>query len=98
MCYDDDSDARAHKTGRIAILSVMIAFLGVLLFAYKVDACADKPADHTCKEEFYEFKSDLRNEFTCKEGAVAETVTNPKAGILCHCPKNGQAPAPAGSK
>lgn len=98
MSYDDDSE-RNHKTGRIAILSLMIVILGVFMFAYKVDACKDKPADATCREEFFEIKTGgYDNDQKCRPGAVIEMVNSPpapKAGIMCHCPGT---PAPANSK
>jgi hypothetical protein len=94
----DDSKVISHKTGRIAILSILMALLGVLFFAYKVNACADKPADHFCKEEFHEVRTDVRNDFTCSEGASVEVINSPpapKAGIMCHCPNGTLHPAPA---
>lgn len=89
MAYENDTDVLSHKTGRIAILAILMAFLGVLFFAYKVDACGDKPTDHSCKEEFHEIRADVRNDFTCSEGAAVEVINSPpapKAGIMCHCP------------
>ena len=89
MSYDDDSE-RSHKTGRIAILSIMIAILGGLFFAYKVEACKDKPTDNACREEFFEIREGgYDNSNKCRPGAVIEMVTSPpapKPGIMCHCP------------
>jgi hypothetical protein len=99
--YETDPDVLSHKTGRIAILSVLMAFLGILFFAYKVDACKDKPADASCREEFFEMKSgDYDNNQKCRPGAVIEMVNSPpapKAGIMCHCPA-GTTPTTAPSK
>ncbi len=76
-----------HKTGRIAILSILLFLLGLLFFLFKIDACKSSPSN--CKDEFFEIKSDYRNEHTCSPGAVAEVVNSPpapKPGIICHCP------------
>jgi hypothetical protein len=98
MSYDDDSE-RNHKTGRIAIFCILLAVLGGLLFAYKVDACKATPADLSCREEFFEINKDrYDNDQKCRPGAVIEIVNSPpapKAGIMCHCPTT---PAPANSK
>lgn len=98
MAYENDPDVLAHKTGRITIFCIMIVILGGLFFAYKVDACKDKPADVACKDEFYEITNDSRsnNNHTCSPGAVVEVVNAPpapKPGIICHCPPKGGAPA-----
>lgn len=79
-----DSDTQAHKTGRIAILAVLLFGLGGLTFCYKTDACAAKT---TCNDEFMEFHGDGRTR-ACTPGATAEVVLSPpapKPGILCHC-------------
>lgn len=97
MSYDDDSE-RAHKTGRIAIFCIMIAALGGLFFAYKVDACKEKPADMTCREEFFEINNGrYDNDQKCRPGAVIEMVVSPpapKAGIMCHCPNQAASSTP----
>lgn len=93
MSYDDD--ALSHKTGRIAILSVLMFMLGFLFFLFKIEACKSTPAN--CKDEFNEIKDGYRNEITCAPGAVAEVVNSPpapKPGVLCHCPST---PAPSAS-
>lgn len=92
MSYDDDSE-RAHKTGRIAILSFLVLFLGLFVFLFKVDACSSKPEN--CKDEFFEIKNDYTNNHSCSPGATAEVVNSPKPGIICHCP--GHAPPTASS-
>lgn len=91
MAYETDPDVLAHKTGRIAILSILVFSMCAFLFAYKVDACRDKPTDVACKDEFYEITNDSRsnNNHTCSPGAVVEVVNSPPAprpGIICHCP------------
>jgi hypothetical protein len=97
MSYDDDSE-RNHKTGRITIFCIMIAILGGLFFAYKVDACKDKPADLTCREEFFEIREGgYDNSNKCRPGAIIEMVTSPpapKPGIMCHCPGQPAASSP----
>lgn len=89
----EDSEAINHKTGRIAILSILIFSLGCLFFAYKVGACRGDTTSTAapCKDEFHEFKSsDSRysTQVTCQPGASVEMVNSPpapKAGILCRC-------------
>jgi len=91
MAYDDE--LQAHKTGRIAILSVLLFALGALVFCFKVDACNSKG---TCNDEFLEFAGDGRSR-ACTPGATAEVVSSPpapKPGLLCHCgPKAVPVPA-----
>ena len=87
-----------HKTGRIAILSILLFLLGLLFFLFKIDACKSSPEN--CKDEFFEIDSSstrYSNNKTCSPGAVAEVVNSPpapKPGIICHCPVRG-AVAPA---
>lgn len=98
MSYDDDSE-RSHKTGRIAIFSILVAAMGLLFFLYKIEACKSSPEN--CKDEFYEINSGYQNSHTCSPGAVVEVVQSPpapKPGIICHCPSRGVTPAPAVSK
>lgn len=94
----NDSDEQSHRTGRIAILSVLIFALGCLFFVYKTESCKATPAN--CKDEFFEIKTEsgYRNEHACAPGATAEVVNSPpapKPGILCHC---GPGPAPTQPK
>lgn len=88
MSYDADADSeRAHKTGRITILSILVLLLGLFVFLFKIDACSSKPEN--CKDEFFEIKNDYTNNHACSPGAVAEVVNSPpapKPGIICHCP------------
>lgn len=91
----DQENERAHKTGRIAIMAILVFLLGAFVFAYKVEACKTTPAN--CKDEFHEIHTDRQNEFTCYAGAVAEVVNSPpapKPGIICHCPAPGATPTP----
>lgn len=96
MAYDD-SDERAHKTGRIAMLSILVFLLGLLFFLFKIDACKHTPEE--CKDEFFEIKNDgYASNKTCSPGATVEVVASPpapKPGIICHCA--AKAP-PAASK
>lgn len=95
MSYDDDAE-RSHKTGRIAILSILIVVLGGFFLLYKTDSCKSSPAN--CKEEFFEMQERYQNNHTCTPGAIAEMVSSPpapRAGIMCHCPANAPAPQPA---
>lgn len=78
-----------HKTGRIAIFSILVFLLGLLFFLFKIDACKSSPLN--CKDEFFEIDTGGRysNNKSCSPGAVAEVVTSPpspKPGIICHCP------------
>lgn len=96
----DEESERAHKTGRIAILSILIFCLGGFVFAYKVDACKSTPAN--CKDEFFEIDTSSRynNNKSCSPGAVVEVVNSPpapKPGIICHCPGNGPTASPSPS-
>lgn len=100
MSYGDP-DPIAHKTGRIAILCITLAVLGLFFFLFKVDACSSKPEN--CREEFVEIRNDgYHADHQCKPGAVVEVVNAPpapKPGIMCHCPKTSEpvTPAPAGT-
>ena len=94
MSYEEDQ--LSHKTGRIAILALMICILGAFFFAYKVNACAEKPAQPTpCKDEFFQVDSDHPAR-ACSPGAKAEWVNSPpapKPGIMCHCFEVAPSPA-----
>jgi len=89
---DSDADMeRAHKTGRIAIISMLMVALGLFLFLYKTESCSAKPEN--CKEEFIEFDSANKysNNHACAPGAVVQMVvpsSGGKAGIMCHCVSN----------
>lgn len=88
-----DEEVLSHKTGRIAILSILVFLLGFLFFLFKIEACKSSPAN--CKDEFFEITSDTRgygNSHSCAPGAVVEVVNSPpapKPGIICHCPAFG---------
>jgi hypothetical protein len=84
-----------EKTVRIGMLMLLLAFLGIFVFAYKVEACKSKPED--CRDEFVEIpvptvdhRGNLsRTEHRCATGATVEVVTSPpapKPGIMCKCP------------
>jgi hypothetical protein len=92
-----------QRTWRVFLLCSTVAILGAFTFAYKVDACKDKPAQvQECKEEFFEIKynSDDRDHVathTCTPGAVVEIVSSPPAprpGIMCHCVSNTRTKPP----
>lgn len=86
MSSDDLETKEGHKTGRIVVLSLLMLFLGIFFFAYKVEACKSGP--EKCKEEFHEIQPNTVNNFVCDPGAIVETVNSPpspKAGIICHC-------------
>jgi hypothetical protein len=90
MSYDED--AMSHKTGRIAILSILVFLLGFMFFLFKIEACKSSPAN--CKDEFFEITTDrgYGNSHSCAPGAVAEVVNSPpapKPGIICHCSPTG---------
>jgi hypothetical protein len=92
----DEENERAHKTGRIAILSCLILLLGLFVFCYKTESCKSSPLN--CKDEFFEIKNEsgYRNEHACSPGAMAEVVNSPpapKPGILCRCAANNPTPA-----
>ncbi len=88
-------DKESEKSSRIGMLCVTMAFLGLLLFLSKVNACAlacnscNGPNSPTpCKDEFHEIKDGYPSNFTCYPGAKAEVVTSPpapKPGVMCHC-------------
>lgn len=95
MSYGDP-DPVSHKTGRIAILCITLAFMGFFYFLYKVEACSSKPEN--CRDEFVEIRNDgYHADHKCAPGAIVEVVNAPpapKPGIMCHCPKNGSTPVP----
>ena len=99
MSYEEDQ--LSHKTGRIAILALMICILGAFFFAYKVNACAEKaPQPYVCKDEFFQVDTD-HPAHACSPGAKAEWVTSPpapKPGIMCHCVVDATPPAPANTR
>lgn len=75
-----------HKTGRIAILSIMIVIIAFFCFLVRIDACT--PSAQVCKEEFLSVNPNTYSSETCSPGAIAEPVgppAFPKAGILCRC-------------
>lgn len=92
-----EDNKEGEKSGRIGMLCVTIAFLGLLLFLTKTNACAlacnscnspSKP--DICKDEFYEIDNNSRygNSHSCTPGARVEVVpatSATKAGIICHC-------------
>lgn len=79
----DVSDNSLYKSIWFCLL---IAFLGILFFAYKVNACAEKPPTPTyCHDEW--IPADDRS-VQCSPGAVGTLTTNPKVGIMCHCVSN----------
>ncbi len=95
----------SEKTQRIGWLCITMAFLGILFFLNKSNACAlacnscnqHETAPSVCKDEFHEIKDGYRNDFNCTAGAKAELVASPpapKPGIMCHCTNKDQA-APA---
>lgn len=89
MAYGDNDSDRAHKTGRIVILSILILFLAGGYLIMKVGACTHEL--EVCREEFFEVKSDNNNSHICSPGAIVEMVNSPpapRAGIVCHCPGN----------
>lgn len=81
----DESDA---KSLRIFLLCCVVVILGGFFFAYKVNACADKPAQAVpCKDELFLIDND-HPAHQCSPGARAELVASPpapKPGIICHC-------------
>jgi hypothetical protein len=102
MGYDPDLESeRSHKTGRIAILSLLTLILALFVFLFKIDACTTTP--DKCKDEFFELVNgrDYGNQHTCPVGATAEIVNSPpapKPGILCHCANNAPANSASNSK
>lgn len=94
-----------EKTIRIGFLCVTMAFLGLLLFCSKMNACQScGKEDNTpaaCKDEFIEIKADgYAANHACTPGARVEVVASPpapKPGIICHCDKNVPASAPSAS-
>ena len=94
MAYDE-----SNKTGRIALLCGTMIMLGFFFFLFKVEACKGSP--YSCKDEFFEIKTDTSygNHHSCSPGATVEVVTSPPAprpGIICHCAK--PSPEPASTK
>lgn len=92
------SESGDQKTGRIAILSILLVCIATLFFLYKIDACKTEPQDSVCKEEFIEFPANqgCATNHKCSEGAIVEIVTSQhsgKAGIMCHCVHNTKADA-----
>jgi len=92
------SDLNSEKSSRIGMLCFTMAFLGLLLFLTKTNACAmacnscnsHETAPSVCKDEFYEIDTNnrYRNSHTCTPGARVEIVASPpapKPGVLCHC-------------
>lgn len=103
----------SEKTERIGYLCFTMAFLGVLFFLMKANACAlacnscnqHEQAPSVCKDEFFEMGTNDRysNNHTCTPGARVEVVASPpapKPGIMCHCINKDQAGSatPAPSK
>lgn len=66
---------------KIVCLTLLIAFLGIFFFAYKVEACKSNP--EVCHDQFLAF--DNNSSPACPAGAIMEIVKEPKAGTICHC-------------
>ena len=82
-----------QRTWRVFLWCATVALLGAFFFAYKVDACRDKPKE--CQEEFFEIKGDEASKHTCSPGAIVEIISSPPAprpGIMCHCVNNKPSP------
>jgi hypothetical protein len=81
----DESDA---KSLRFFLFLAAIVILGGFFFAFKVDACRDKPAiKEPCKDEFFQIDND-HTSHVCSPGAKAEFISSPpapRAGVVCHC-------------
>jgi hypothetical protein len=78
----------SEKSFRFTLLCVVVVFLGLLYFMFKVEACKSTP--DTCKDSFHPLNPNGYNDETCNVGATAEVVSSPpapRAGILCHCNK-----------
>lgn len=94
-------ESDAHRTARLIVVLIAVCILGSFVFAYKVNACADKPVQAIptvpCKDEFFQVDADHPNH-ACTPGAKAEWVASPPAprpGIICHCSHESPPPAPA---
>jgi len=94
------SDNQGQKTLRLSLILFTVCLLGTLFFAYKINACAEKPPQAApsvpCKDEFFQVDADHPNH-ACTPGAKAEWVSSPPAprpGIICHCPHESLPLAP----
>lgn len=86
MSYDEAED---HKTGRIAILAAVIAFLGLVWLASKTSDC-NPPPSGMCHDTFHVVQ-DGTSSYDCPPGSQVEIVASPpapKPGVLCHCINN----------
>jgi hypothetical protein len=68
-----------------------VVTLALLFAGYKgcEKGCADGCDPSNCRDEFIPESS---NNSQCSPGAVAEVVTEPKRGIICHCTRMSRQP------
>lgn len=66
------------------IFSILLGFVSLLFFLYKIEACTSKPED--CKELFLDAEHLTSNNWNnCPKGARMEPVETPKRGVICRC-------------
>lgn len=77
-----------EETKQIKVVGFYLTVVAVaLIFAlYKSCDHGCDPSSTSCRDEFI---PESANNMACAQGAVAEVVTEPKKGILCHCKHGG---------
>lgn len=80
-----------EDTKQIKIVGFYITVVILALFFCMYKSCDHgcDPSQSACRDEFI---PESANNMACAQGAVAEIVTEPKKGILCHCKHNGALP------
>jgi len=88
-----------EETKQIKVVGFYITIVTVALIGALYKNCDHgcDPSISSCRDEFIPLPA---NNMECAFGAVAEVVTEPQKGILCHCKHPGSirtTPAPAAS-
>lgn len=65
---------------------VTVVTLALIFAMYKSCDHGCDPNQSSCRDEFI---PESANNMACAQGAIAEVVTEPKKGILCHCKHAG---------
>jgi len=94
----------SEDTKQIKVVGFYLTIVALALIFAMHKACSGgcEPSASSCRDEFI---SEGATTMACSQGAIAEVVTEPKKGILCHCKNNLQytkqsstaAPAASGS-
>ena len=77
-----------EETKQIKVIGFYLTIvITALIFAmYKSCDHGCDPNTSSCRDEFIPESS---SSMSCQQGAVAEIVTEPKKGIMCHCRHGG---------